>query len=129
MGQDASQSTANNEQRAARRERIDDFFKVYDASNGVLMGDLGDLSEQGMRVECDAELEPGSRFAVEIEWKNSSGDVSRFSMSAECRWCRPAAETDRFDAGFQFFDVSVLQSMSLKMMITNFVSNRPAANA
>lgn len=125
MSESANAATSATEQRSDSRQRINDYFRVYDKESGKLIGDLVNLSAGGMMVEAGCEIEPETELVAEIEWSDSSGAANRFSLSAECRWCKPGEASSSFDAGFQFKKKTVLQDTALKMMIANFESRRP----
>jgi len=123
----AAESAA--EQRGDYRQQIDNYFRVFNRDSGELLGDLANLSAGGMMVLLDSALQPDARLAVEIEWSDSSGASQRFSMKALCRWCRESEQGEGFEAGFQFFDKTILQDTALRMMVTNFDTHQKRLSA
>ena len=117
---DASTAKADAEDRLdLPRESISDYFRVFHAQSGELLGDLVNLSPRGLGLIGSTKVLPEERVGVEVEWTESSGSNKRFSLIIECRWCR-AHEEGRYESGFEVVEMTPVQRTALKIMVANF---------
>ncbi len=111
------------ERRRAIRRNLITFRRVFDRSNGHVLGHLVDISAQGLMLIGEQPVEAGQRFLLEISTTTSSDQEVRIPLQAESRWGRTEGEfsTQAFPpfyvTGFLITEVPAEASGSLRELV------------
>ncbi|KXK10720.1 MAG: PilZ domain protein [Chloroflexi bacterium OLB14] len=63
-------------------------MRVMNERTGDLMGQLGDISSGGFRLESDKPIAVGELFDLRIDHTGEISAKSYITFSARTRWCR-----------------------------------------
>lgn len=105
------------------RQDTGSYFRAQNAATGEGLGEVVNLSPQGMGLRSERETRPGERIGVDVEWTDSSGATKNFALIVECRWCCEGEVAGTFEAGFEVVDMTPVQRMALKIMVANFAQS------
>lgn len=86
--------------RDLKRHYLIYYLRVYNRSNGEVMGHLVDITANGVMILRDSPIEVGTSYAMRIRWRNSEGKLQLADFDGVCRWCRPDVNPDFYGAGF-----------------------------
>jgi len=88
------------EHRSLKRRHLVYYLKVSDTQSGQLIGNLVDLTPQGLMLMSESPIETGREFALEIhEPKNRIGN-RKLLIKAKSLWCNNDVNADFYDTGF-----------------------------
>ncbi|HVK99228.1 MAG TPA: PilZ domain-containing protein [Dongiaceae bacterium] len=74
--------------------------KVNDPKSGALIGYVGDVSENGLRVLSDTAFAPGTTATLQLRMRVNENETLQFELDVGCRWSGSNAKTGYFEAGF-----------------------------
>ena len=74
--------------------------KAIDPKTNVLIGYVGDVSEQGLRLLSDTPFTEGVRMPVRLRMRLKEEEVLQFDLALTCMWTGVNAKTDYYEAGF-----------------------------
>lgn len=74
--------------------------KVSNPKTGALIGYVGDVSENGLRLLSDTAIEAGVRMPLRVRMRVREDEVLQFDLDVTCKWSGTNAKTGYFEAGF-----------------------------
>ena len=93
------------EQRKARRVPIAAHVDISDANTGRILGQLVNLSADGLMLHGPGCIAPGKVFQLRVPLE-TAGEVTDLLIGAESLWCSDANDSGAFWSGFQIIDIS-----------------------
>jgi len=94
---------ASAEQRRVPRQRLDQFFPVYDLASGEPIGRLADVSTSGLMLITHEALVADQEYLLEIR----PPEDTPLQVTAVCVWCRNNPYNQaHFGTGFRFSKAS-----------------------
>lgn len=107
------------EQRRLNRIHIVYYLRVFDA-DGRLLGHVGDVSPDGMRVIGEHALDAGRTLDLHMEFPLSGHRREWVALRAECRWSRRDVNPDFYNSGFRLIDPSAAAVARIRELIDEF---------
>ena len=98
-------------QRRSDRKAPTNVVGVIDALTGDRIGQIGNLSAEGMMIISQHHIEPGAMFQMEFTLTDLNDQQHHFNVGSVCLWC--SAASSRFWAGFEIMDVSEQDAKTL----------------
>ena len=89
------------ERRQSERHNLIIYLSAESQGTNELLGRVVDLSNGGLMLISTTSFEPESLHHLRIGFP-CAGITQIVEMEVECRWCRPGAEDESYDAGFKF---------------------------
>lgn len=89
------------ERRVSVRQPSLVFYDLAHAETGQRLGDLVDLSNEGLMAWCDAPMLPGSRVALQLDIAARMLGTRSINFEAQCCWCRETSGPDGYACGLQ----------------------------
>ena len=74
--------------------------KVSNPHSGALIGYVGDVSENGLKILSDTEFEAGADVKVRMRMRVNETETLQFDLNLTCMWTGTNAKTGYFEAGF-----------------------------
>ncbi len=74
--------------------------KVSNPETGALIGYVGDVSENGLKILSDTEYEVGADVKVRMRMRINETETLQFDLSLTCMWTGTNSKTGYFEAGF-----------------------------
>ena len=96
------------------RVEIPEQVAVKDAHSGETVGQLVNLSVDGLMLMNNSCVEPGTIRQLRIPL-TSGTQTSELSIGAECLWCEDANDSGSYWSGFHIIDIS---SADQKMLLS-----------
>jgi hypothetical protein len=93
------------EQRRKRRIAIADYVEVADAHSGKILGQLVNLSVDGLMLMGPAGITPGTIYQLVVPLQTDAS-TEPLLLGAENLWCHDANESGSYWSGFQIIDIS-----------------------
>ena len=93
------------EQRRKRRIAIAEYVEITDAHSGRILGQLVNLSADGLMLMGPDCICPGTIYQLKIPLETGTS-AEPLLVGAESLWCHDANETGFYWSGFQIIDIS-----------------------
>lgn len=100
-----SENQNSAEMRKNTRLEIPEQVAVKDAHSGEVIGQLVNLSIDGLMLMGPGCVAPGTVRQLRIPLSNS-GEVSELLIGAEALWCQDANDSGSYWSGFHIIDIS-----------------------
>ena len=94
------------EQRKAEREHLIYYLRVFDRSDNSLFGHVVDISDTGMLITCDRELNLNKHYDLAVENSTVMNQLDVLDFKAECRWSSTDDTSHLVDGGFKLINPS-----------------------
>jgi hypothetical protein len=94
------------ERRKLERYHLIHYLRIYNQKNGWFMGNLVDISPEGIKMISEDPLEPGQIYAFKMEFPEEVGGKLKIEFNGLCKWCRTDINPALFAAGFELIDTS-----------------------
>ena len=93
------------EKRQRRRWELVFYLRVYNQSDGSVLGHVIDISEEGLMLLSEAPIELDKDFDLTLELPASdSNDREKISLKAHSIWKSSDTNPDLFDTGFSLVE-------------------------
>ena len=99
MARDHSTDDGSNKRKMKRRYLVY-YLRAFDRKTGEVLGHLVDITEGGVMLMRESQLETQKEYSMRLRWRNAAGRLQVADFDGECRWCRPDINPDFYDAGF-----------------------------
>lgn len=89
--------------RARRLERahLIYFLRVFDATSGRLLGQMVDLTTDGVMVIGERAVSPRQKYTLRMDLPRNVAVGRHLTLEAQCKWCREDSSGDFFSMGFR----------------------------
>lgn len=96
-----------NEYRRARRRKVDQGIEVLDTMTERVVGQLSDLSENGLLLIAHQPLKSDALYQFRFRLPDPRGGAAHVvEVGAHELWSDPAAAPGQIWTGFRFIDIS-----------------------
>ena len=99
-------SSNEQDQRRSDRKALSEVVTVLDGVTGDRMGQIGNLSTEGLMLITRNDVETDSLFQLNFTLVGPDDQAHDFNIGAVCIWCSPASSTNSYWAGFVIMDIS-----------------------
>ena len=89
-----------------QRTSLVDFQQVLNVESGKVLGYLGDVSHEGLRVLSRKSIPIGETFRLGLKYVRAGGVTEELEIDAESVWERSDAELPYGETGFHFAELS-----------------------
>ncbi len=94
------------ERRGEHRTEVHRVMNVTDANNGSVIGQLVNLSHDGLMLVSATPFEAGAVLQLWVPLPDSPEGDSSILVGVESLWCQDANDTGAFWTGFHIIDIS-----------------------
>ena len=107
------------EKRLRRRWELVFFLRIFDNSDGSLLGHVVDISEDGLMLLSEIPIELNKDFDLSLEMPVSGSNDShqKISFKAHSIWQSSDVNPDLMDTGFQLVDPDKASIEAIKVLI------------
>lgn len=112
------------ERRKFERIRASYYLRTYDNKTGDYIGQVSDISQQGMRILCDKPFIPGTAFQIKTLLPEDSMLGESIIVLAVNRWCTKNKENNVYECGFEFKEDAGVGFLSIKTLISDLTEER-----
>ena len=92
--------------RQSDRKALKLYMKANNVKTGDLLGHAVDITDRGIMLTSEAPIETGAGFDLELELPAEIEGSKSFHFSARSLWSAKDSETDFYNTGFEFSDLS-----------------------
>ncbi|GBC60595.1 PilZ domain-containing protein [Desulfonema ishimotonii] len=108
------------DKRTARRRNIIYYLKVFDSNTNLLLGQLVDITVNGMKLISEEPAEPGIRLMLKMILPEEMHRKECILFEAESLWCKRDINPSYYSIGFEFLDISEDDINIVKSLIYDF---------
>lgn len=95
------------ERRKLDRKNFSYYMRVMNESTGDLVGQLGDISSGGFKLESSKPIPLGEVFFLRIDQTGEISQKSFITFKARTRWCqKDPYDPTIFNVGFQIVEMT-----------------------
>ena len=102
------------------RKRPVNYLEVYNCDTGKFLGNVVDITADGLRLYSELVVIPGRTYAMRLTSAHFTDAREEIRFHAVCRWCKECTGhllKGSFAAGFEITRLSVDDSESLNGML------------
>jgi hypothetical protein len=93
--------------RKLTRKNFSYYMRVMNERTGDLLGQLGDISSGGFRLESDKAIAVGETFDLRIDQTGEIAPKGYITFTARTRWCqKDPYDPTIYNVGFQIIDMT-----------------------
>jgi PilZ domain-containing protein len=96
------------------------FFRVLNGETGEQLGNLVDLTVDGLRMVSSTRINPDAIYYLKLVLPTEIEGVSEVTISAISRWCNQDTNPEFFNAGFEFRNISMKHIKVVRQIIEQF---------
>ena len=108
------------ERRAIRRRHLMFHLRVFDASTGEPLGNLVDITPEGLMVTGEEGCTPGERCHLRMHLPVEVFDQATLEFSATVVWCSDDMSPGLYDTGFKDLEMPAHQRERLEALIDEY---------
>lgn len=97
----------SSEKRKLTRKNFSYYMRVMNEHTGDLIGQLGDISSGGFRLESTVPIAVGQNYDLRIDQTGEISKKSYITFSARTRWCqKDPYDPTIYNVGFQIVNMT-----------------------
>ncbi len=109
-----------NEKRKVRRRSLVFDFEVVEASSGLSVGRLINISLEGMMLISTERHMSDTVLELSIKLPETIFGKNHIDCKAKCMWCKKNEKTDFFEAGFHLFELPEDDIKAIVSLVTKY---------
>jgi hypothetical protein len=90
---------------------------VTDRQTGRELGQLVNISEEGLMILTSAALAENTIFQLSLGFCNQAGEDDPIEVGVECLWCHESNNASQYWAGFYIIDISGQHQERIRRLI------------
>ena len=95
------------ERRKLTRKNFSYYMRVMNEGTGDLVGQLGDISSGGFKLESNKPLALGENYVLRIDQTGEISQKTYITFKARTRWCqKDPYDPTIYNVGFQIVEMS-----------------------
>lgn len=88
------------EHRSIKRHQLNDYLKVYNRNTMREMGNIGNISCNGLMLISSIPVLIGAVYNMRIILPDQNNNSLVIDFDARCHWCKPDVGPEYFDSGY-----------------------------
>ena len=108
------------EKRKFSRVHLIHYLRMFDRKTGELIGNLVDLTAEGLQLISETPLEPGKILEIRMEFPEDLDGRQEMQINAEVVWCDHQLDPDLFSVGCRLLPVTPSQLTIIRELIDNY---------
>lgn len=100
------------------------FLSVFDGRTGEPLGQLADVSQEGISILSASPLKPHETYLLRILLTQPGRPERRLEFEAESRWTAPDPESGQHTTGFHIALLTVEQRGLIDQLVSEFGYDR-----
>jgi hypothetical protein len=102
------------------RKQPDESLFVCDVRTGAVIGQVANMTEQGVMLLADKPIRPDTRIAGRMLLPDGINPGNTLSFEAECKWCVRDQDSGIYQMGYQFHAISAEAHLSLRKLLATW---------
>ncbi len=117
------------ERRKFERRSISYYLRVIDSGANQMLGHLGDITLQGLKMDSQKPLPLKKEYRLRINTTADVADKDFIEFSAHTRWCQPdPLQTGLYEIGFEIAKIAPHDSAIIQRIIDKYSSQQTIFN-
>jgi hypothetical protein len=108
------------EKRKFNRVHLIHYLRMFDRKSGDLIGNLVDLTAEGLQLISETPIEPGKILEIRMEFPEEVDGQQEVRLNAEAIWCDHQLDPDLFSVGCRLLPVTPTQVNIIRDLIENY---------
>jgi hypothetical protein len=108
------------EKRKFDRIHLIHYLRMFNRKTGILVGNLVDLTEEGLQLISETPIEPGRILEIRMEFPEEVDGQQELHLNAEAIWCDHQLDPDLFSVGCKLLPVTPTQVGIIQDLINNY---------
>lgn len=113
------------ERRHLRRRHLMFHLRVFDAETGAHLGNLANISPNGMMIAGERRLTPGRRYRLQMALPPGVYGTEDFEFGGTVAWVADNLHPAFYDIGFRDLEMSPDERSALEALIDDFEFRDP----
>lgn len=106
--------------RRLERAHLIYFLRVFNANSGDLLGQMVDLTTDGIMVIGESAIPPRQKCTLRMDLPRNVAVGRHLTVEARCKWCRKDPSGDFYSMGFRIVDMSPEAHQVVDQLIARF---------
>ncbi len=94
------------ENRKFNRIHLIHYLRLFDRKSGDLIGNLVDLTSEGLQLISEKAIEPGKLLEIRMEFPEEVDGEQEVQINAESVWCDHQLDPDLFSVGCKLIPIT-----------------------
>ncbi len=108
------------DRRKVKRRYLLYYMRVYAAATRQQIGNLVDITSEGLMVLSENTLEPGTITRLRLELTEDVATKPFLEFSARSKWCKPDITPNLYNIGFEILDLEPADEAIVQRIIATF---------
>ena len=108
------------DRRKFRRRFLAFYSRVFDLRSHRLLGNVVDITPQGLMLLSETPLPPDTAFRLEIELPEGFASKRAITLDARSRWCEVDIDPHFHNTGFQLLNVTPEDAAIIEAIVAAF---------
>ncbi len=108
------------EKRKFNRVHLIHYLRLFDRKTGDLIGNLVDLTSEGLQLISEKPIENGTLLEIRMEFPEEVDGQQELQLNAEAVWCDHKLDPDLFSVGCKLIPVTPTQVTIIRDLIENY---------
>lgn len=111
------------EKRKSKRRHLIYYLKVYDRTTGQLIGQIGDITTEGIMLITESPIDPNRLFQFRMLLPEEIEGKKEIYFDAKSLWCNKDINPNFYNVGFKMINISMKQIDIIKNLIYDYSFN------
>ncbi|NLF49916.1 MAG: hypothetical protein GX577_02155 [Leptolinea sp.] len=108
------------EKRKFDRIHLIHYLRLFDRKTGELIGNLVDLTSEGMQLISEKPINEGTLLEIRMEFPEDVDGQSELQLNAVAVWCDHQLDPDLFSVGCKLIPVTPSNVNVIRDLIDNY---------
>jgi hypothetical protein len=108
------------EKRKFTRIHLIHYLRLFDRKSGDLIGNLVDLTAEGLQLICEKPIAPGTLLEIRMEFPEQVDGEHEIQLNAVAVWCDHQLDPDLFSVGCKLIPVTPGKVTLIRDLIKNY---------
>jgi hypothetical protein len=108
------------EKRKLKRRHLLYYARIFDAQTHALLGNLVDITPEGVMLVSDKPLPTGKPFRLSVELSEDIANRQFLELEATSVWCQPDVDPSFFATGFELSTLAAPEHEIIQRIIENY---------
>jgi PilZ domain len=115
------------EKRKIGRRYLLYYMRVYNAKTREQIGNLVDITPQGIMILSESIIPPGTTLRLQLELSDDISDKPYIEIPVRSKWCKPDINPRTNDVGFEILELSAEDAKIVQRVVQSygFRDNKP----
>ncbi len=106
--------------RRQERAHLIYFLRVFDAMSGDLLGQMVDLTTDGIMIIGESAISPRQKYRLRMDLPRNVALGQHLTLEAQCKWCRQDPQAGFYSMGFRILDMGTQAHETVQALIEKF---------